>query len=52
MCALVPSHAIIPADGVGGVRLQSDGSIEFVGYNALFLPQSAPQVADFGGDTD
>ena len=38
MCALVPSHAIIPADGVSAVTLQSDGSIEFLGNNALYIP--------------
>ena len=41
MCALAPVHAVIPADIVGGATLQSDGSIEFYGYNALFLPQVA-----------
>src|SRR5262245_16105678 len=38
MCALAPSHAVIPADGVRGATLQSDGSVEFYGYDApLFL---------------
>src|SRR5436189_6350188 len=51
MCALAPSHTVIPADGVDGVTLQSDGSIEFFGNNALFLPQFQ-QVADYIGDPD
>lgn len=46
MCALAPSHAIIPAADVSGVTLQSDGSLEFYGYNApLFLQPVA--IASF-----
>lgn len=52
MCALAPSHAVLPADGVAGVTLEADGSLEFLGYNALFLPQFLPPVASFEPDAD
>jgi hypothetical protein len=53
MCALAPSHAVIPADGVQGVTLQSDGSLEFLANNALFLPDFVPLfAADSIGEPD